>query len=113
MSERDRGYVKDPKAGKLNFTPEERKWIGLKWSRIRKAQQKADASNKSWNRINDELNSYLDRQGIWDVVQRAKIKGSSLPLADALGAGKWHAEESQRHIADVNLFLRLKELEIL
>lgn len=101
------------KPGKLALNPDEREWVAMKWREIRRAQALADASNNTWKRINDEIVSYLDRSGVGDVVQRARIKSQSLSLGDALSVGKWHSENAQRHIDDVSLFLRLKELGIL
>jgi hypothetical protein len=91
----------------------EREWIRKKWQEIRKAQTLADASNSDWKRVNAELNVYLDRSNIFDIVQRTKIKGESLALKDALAIGNWHSRNAERHISDIQLFLRLRELEIL
>lgn len=98
---------------KLELTPAEEIWIRLKWQKIRTSQAKADEAGNDWNRINAEINDLMDRRGETDIVQRSKIKGASLPLKDALDTGKWHAAESQRHIDDLSLFLKLRELEIL
>jgi hypothetical protein len=99
--------------GRLRLSPEEVKWIQLKWEKIRKSQQIADEASNRWNRLNGEINRWMDDTGIIDIVQRTSTKSKSLPLRDALETGKWHAAESQRHIDDLNLFLRLKELEVL
>lgn len=107
------GMVKQPSGERLRLSQDERKWLRLKWGKIRKSQQVADQSSNNWNRVNSEINRYLDDSGITDDVQRAKIKSESLALKDALETGKWHASESQRHIDDVQLFLRMKELEVL
>ena len=105
--------TKGPAPGKLRLTEEERKWLRLKWGKIRTAQMRADKAGNEWNLLNDAINRYLDESGEEDIVQRTSIKGKSIPLKDALESGKWHAAESQRHIDDVQLFLRLKELEVL
>jgi hypothetical protein len=98
---------------KIRLTPGEKIWIERKWNRIRKSQINADEAGSNWTRINAEINDLMDRRGETDIVQRAKIKGASLPLKDALETGKWHAAESQRHIDDLTLFLKLRELEVL
>lgn len=90
-------------------TPEGRQWVSLKWQQIRAAQQKADVANNDWSRINAEINDLMDRQGITDIVQRAQIKGASLPMKDALATGEWHSRNAERHIHDVTLYLKLKE----
>lgn len=97
----------------MDLKPDEKEWLRLKWIKIRKSQQTADQSSNNWNRVNGEINRYLDDSGITEVVQRAKIKSESLALKDALETGKWHANEAQRHIDDVQLFLRMKELGVL
>jgi hypothetical protein len=97
----------------MRLPPKDREWIMLKWDKVRAAQQRADKAGNRWNKLNDEINDYLNRECITDLVQRDKIKSESLPLKDALEEGKWHSAEAQRHIADVQLFLRLRELEIL
>lgn len=99
--------------GSLNLTDTDREWVARKWWEIRRAQMLADAANNDWKALNAEVESYLDRSGVADIVQRARIKGENLALADALGVGKWQAENAQRHIDDVALFLRLKELGLL
>jgi hypothetical protein len=96
----------------LRISPAEKIWIDRKWAAIRESQQKADDANNDWKRINSAINEYLDRSGVEDIVQRAKIKSASIPLKDALAMGSWHSRNAERHIHDVNLFLRLRELEI-
>jgi hypothetical protein len=98
---------------KIPLTADERYWIDQKWRHIRISQAKADKAGNDWNRLNAEINDLMDRSGETDIVQRTKIKSASLPLKDALDTGKWHAAESQRHIDDLTLFLKLRELEIL
>jgi len=71
------------------------------------------ASHDETQSIINAINVYLDQSGIVDIVQRARIKGESLPLKDALEKGKWHAQNAQRHIDDLMLFLKMKELGVL
>lgn len=97
----------------LPLSPQDHEWVTAKWALIRKSQQTADKANNDWTRINAEINDYLDRDGTHDIVQRAQVKSQSLALADAYDVGKWHAGNAQRHIDDVMLFLRLKELGVL
>lgn len=97
----------------MKMTADSRQWVNLKWGRIRKSQQLADQADAEWNRINKEINDYMDRMGITDPVQRANTKGESLALKDALAVGNWHSRNAERHIHDLNLFLKLKELDIL
>jgi hypothetical protein len=97
----------------LQLTQAEREWIKRKWGLVRKSQQEADRASSTWNQLNEELNDYLDRKGEMDIVQRAKIKGQNLPLADALARGNWHSRNAERHIHDVNLFLKLKGMGLL
>jgi hypothetical protein len=97
----------------LVLDEKDRRWIRLKWEKIRTAQQKADQANNEWSALNVSIKSWLDSSGITDPVQRAKIQGESLALKDALATGRWHAENAQRHIDDVMLFIRLRELGVL
>ena len=90
----------------------ERRWVRLKWEAIRKAQQTADKANNDWQRISGELNQYLDESGIVDIVQRTKIKSESLPLKEALEVGNWHCRNAERHIHDLQLFLKIRELGV-
>jgi hypothetical protein len=101
------------KTGKLNLTETDRYWVELKWNKIRTSQMKADESNNEWHAINDAMKVWLRDMNETDPVQIDRIKSKNLALADALAVGKWHAAEAERHIADVTLFLRLKELEML
>jgi hypothetical protein len=97
----------------LNLSEGEQIWAVKKWARIRESQRKADEAGNDWTRLNDELNTYLDRSSVTDLVQRARIKSESIRLQDALGTHAWHRDEAQRHIADLDLFLRMKELGVL
>lgn len=89
-----------------------RRWIDLKWAKIRRSQMLADKANNEWTEINTAINRWMDESGIIDIVQRTKVKGASLPLKDALAVGTWHSAEASRHIADLQLFLKLKELGV-
>jgi hypothetical protein len=66
-------------------------WLARKMREAVTMTQKLDAK---WNRLNDELNTKLDAEGQYDVLQRAKIKGESLAFSDALNAGKWWREKA-------------------
>lgn len=96
-----------------SFTETEREWVSRKWALIRASQQAADKCNNDWQRINAEIIDYLDRSHVTDWLERIRIKSQSLSLDDALTSGRWHAQNAQRHIDDVQLFLRLKELGLL
>lgn len=98
---------------KVTLKPDEEKWVNSKWGLIRQAQMIADEANNRWKRINSEINDWLNRGGVEDIKQRTKIKSESIPLKDALETGKWHSGNAQRHIDDLMLFLKLKEMEIL
>jgi hypothetical protein len=99
----------------------ERKWINRKWELIRTSQRKADEANNEWNRINDEINDKHRRESLRRMqtgqfpltdLMKATDKSASLPLQDALATGNWHSRNAERHIQDVMLFLKLKELGI-
>lgn len=64
-------------------------YIDRMWRRLREANLHTMRLDAEWNKINDELNDYLDRKGVQDVVQRTKMKGENLALADALAGGNW------------------------
>jgi hypothetical protein len=106
----------------MRLTATEHTWVKRKWALIRESQRKADAANNDWNRINDEINDKHRRtderneeRGNFPLtdLMKAQDKNASLPLQDALAAGNWHSRNAERHIHDVQLFLKLKELEIL
>jgi hypothetical protein len=99
--------------GVLGITGDERLWVAAKWDLVRRSQMAADKATNDWHRIGDEIDDYMCRAGITDVVQRDRVKGESLSLRDALETGKWHAANAQRHIDDVLLYLRLKELKLI
>jgi hypothetical protein len=98
---------------KIRLESKDLEWINKKWIQVRKAQQLADQANNDWKRVSAEINSYLDRSEIRDPVQRMRIRNESLALKDALDVGNWHSRNAERHIADVQLFLRLREMEVL
>lgn len=100
-------------ATSFTLTEEERKWIDAKWQKIRRSATKADAADAKWNRISQEINDKLDREGVTDIIARTRAKNASIPLKDQLDIGKWHSGNAQRHIDDIQLFLRLKELGLL
>lgn len=106
----------------IQLTPTDKEWVKRKWTLIRASQVKADKANNDWNRINNEINDKHRREDqrrhargdfpLTDLM-KAQAKSASLPLQDALETGKWHSRNAERHIHDVSLFLKLKELEIL
>lgn len=95
------------------MSPDERAWVQAKWAAIRKAQQAADKANNEWAEQNDALNEWLTRMQVTDPLQRAQRKGENLLLKDALATGSWHARNAERHIHDLQLFLKLKEMSLL
>lgn len=101
------------KPGSLYFAENEREWVHLKWGRIRDAMQQADTAVNKWERLSDEVNTYLDAHKITDIVQRTNIRGENLALSDALATGQWFRGVAQAHVDDLNLYLRLKELGLL
>lgn len=88
----------------------ERGWIALKWEKIRESQQKADRAANEWTIQNDAFNSWLDRTAVTDPVQRAARKGDNLALKDALATHDWHSKEASRHLLDLQVFLKMKEM---
>lgn len=103
------GFPENP----IFFSAQDREWITRKWAIIRDANTKADKAVNDWRKLSDEVNDYMDRAGITDPVQRTKVKGENLALADLFALGKWYREEAQGHIADVGLFLELKRAGVL
>jgi hypothetical protein len=67
------------------------RWLARKMREAVLMTQKLDAK---WHRLNDELSTKLDAEGVTDVVQRDKIKSESLAFTDALNAGKWWREKA-------------------
>lgn len=106
----------------LHLTPTERGWVHKKWALIRASQQKADAANATWNRINDEINDKHAREDrrraqrndfpLSDIM-KAEAKAASLSLQDALATGNWHSRNAERHLLDLQVFLKMKELGVL
>lgn len=100
----------------------EQKWVTRKWALIRESQRKADAANNEWNSLNDSINDKHRREDerraeradfpMTDLM-KAQAKSASLPLQDALATGNWHSRNAERHIQDVQLFLKMKELGLL
>jgi hypothetical protein len=106
----------------MELSREENVWVRSKWKKIRDSQMAADQADIEWRRINEEINAKHEaenksrkasgRAPHTDLMV-AEAKGASLPLGDALATGNWHSRNAERHIHDVELFLRLKELGIL
>jgi hypothetical protein len=85
-------------------------WVKRKWDLIRNSQRKADEANNEWTAFNELLNErYRDET----PDQKAKLKGANLILKDALATGAWHSANAQRHIDDVQLFIKMKEVGLL
>jgi len=104
------------------WTEQEVIWVRRKWALIRESQQMADVANKEWKRINEHINARHDAtdlqrrrtgQAPLTDLSKAEDKAASLPLTDAMATGDWHSRNAERHIHDVQLFLKLKELELL
>lgn len=106
----------------LQLSDDEKQWIKRKWRLIRLSQRKADIANNDWNRINESINELHEREDerrtargdfpITDLM-KSQAKSASLPLKDALDTGNWHSRNAERHIHDLTLFLRMKELDLL
>lgn len=92
------------------FAETDRKWIARKWALVREYMQRADQEVNKWDRISGEINIYLDSHQITDSLQRARIRGESMALSDAFAAGNWFRSVAQAHMADVNLYLKMKEM---
>lgn len=101
------------KPGAVYFAERDRQWVEYKWAIIRDAQQQADKAVKKWRRVSAEVNDYLDTKGITGIVERSKIRKENLTLPDLLETAKWFRNEAQAHMADVSLFLQLKEAGLL
>lgn len=106
----------------MELTLREREWVNKKWAKVRNSQRRADAAGNDWNRINDDINRKHQNDDMRRMergrplltdLMKVEAKSASLPLKDAFDTGKWHAAEAQRHIDDVMLFLKLKELGLL
>ena len=106
----------------MNLTESEIRWVRRKWDLIRASQMAADKANQEWNTINDGFKEKFaaddarrEERGQFPLtdLMKAQAKEASLPLKDALATGNWHSRNAERHIHDVTLFLRLKELGIL
>lgn len=97
----------------LSFADDDREWVRLKWATIRDHHQKADRAAAKWRKVSAEINDYLDRTGITDVVQRARIRKESLALKDAVDDVQWFRAEANAHSHDLNLYLKLKEMGLL
>ena len=105
----------------IDLTATEKEWVKRKWSLIRASQQKADKANADWNRINDEINHKHEREDVRRAERRdfpltdlmkAQAKSASLPLRDALDTGNWHSRNAERHLLDLQVFLKMKELGV-
>jgi hypothetical protein len=95
------------------FAENDREWVRLKWEKIRTSMQEADRAGNTWNRISAEINEYMDRKGITDPLQRAKVKSESLALKDAFELGQFRRGEARAHMEDLNTYLRLREMGLL
>lgn len=101
------------KTSVVHLTPVDRKWMRAKWQLIRESQIAADKANNEWKAMNESVNEWLDTMAVTDPLQRAQRKSTNLALSESLSTGNWHARNAERHIHDVNLFLRMRELGVL
>lgn len=95
------------------------KWVERKWAKIRESQIQADKSSNEWNEINNAIKDKHAREDarraeigqfpLTDLM-KAQEKDASLPLKDALATGNWHSRNAERHIHDLQLFLKMKEM---
>lgn len=106
----------------MNLSAEEIRWVRRKWATIRASQTAADKANSEWQDLNaaikikheaEDLHRRRSGRPEMTDLMKAQAKDASLPLKDALATGNWHSRNAERHIHDVTLFLRLKELGIL
>lgn len=111
VPELEAGYTTQPET--VFFAKRDREWVAAKWRLIRQAQQEADKAIAKWRRVSDEVNTHLDSHHITDIIQRGRVRGENLSMQDAMSTAQWFRAEAQAHIADVTLFLRLKEMGLL
>jgi hypothetical protein len=74
-----------------------------------KQTQRFDAK---WNRLNGELNQYLEDSNVDDVVQQDKIKSVNIALRDALGAGNWWRDKATYLANVIQAELAMMEAEL-
>jgi hypothetical protein len=99
--------------GVLRLDQTEREWVTAKWRLIRESQQQADEASNRWEQLAAEVDDYMDRSGLADPLARARVREENLALAEFFAAGRWFGQVAQRHIDDMDLFLRMKELGLL
>lgn len=77
-----------------NPTPNHDDYLRRLRTMMQEAVRETQRLDAKWNRLNEEINSYLNTQGVTDIVQRDRVKSQSLPLQDAFGGGKWWREKA-------------------
>lgn len=73
-----------------------RLYVARYYERMRKANQKATEASNRWELRNAEINDLLDREGQFDIVQRAKVKEANLGLRDAMDEWSFWEREAKR-----------------
>ena len=101
------------KTDTIYLTAEECEWVKRKWSLIRKSHTTADEALSTWRRLSAEIDDYLARKNVTDVLEKSRYRSESIALKNAFGESTWFRGEAQAHASDVSLFLRLKELGLL
>lgn len=76
------------------LTQDQARYIMKLWEDLREANRMTRKFDWQWNRLNDEMNHYLERSGEKDIVQRNKIKAANISLSDAYAAGSWWREKA-------------------
>jgi hypothetical protein len=82
------------------LSPMQKEYISLQWRLLRQANAKAADFSRKWNVTNEAVEDHLNRAGVTDIVQRAKVKRENLTLAGYMDAWSfWEREAKRIHAA--------------
>lgn len=64
---------------------------------MRQANNRAANYSRKWEKLNDELNDLMDRQGVTDIRERANVKEANLTLIGHDAAWSHWEREAKRY----------------
>lgn len=78
---------------------------------LRQAMQTASAASADWTAVSEEVNDWLDRSGITDIVERASIRDKNLTLKSAFSKATFWQQECIRFASTISALKDFKAFE--
>ena len=77
---------------------------------LRQAMQKASEASAHWEQVSAEVNDWMDRSGMTDIVERTGVRDKNLTLKSAFSKATFWQQECIRFASAVSALKDFKEM---